>query len=72
MVATPLAVNNLLYILVILTTDQNAEKSGQAFVGACIKMFVVANCLGGVIETGGIQVEMPFNSNSVFHTKNHT
>ena len=32
--------------------------------GACIKMFVVANCLGGVIEAG-IQVEM------YFHTK-HT
>ena len=27
--------------------------------GACIKMFVVANCLGGVIQAG-IQVEMCF------------
>ena len=27
--------------------------------GACVKMFVVANCLGGVIEAG-IQVEMCF------------
>ena len=24
--------------------------SGQAFVGACFKMFVLANCLGSVIE----------------------
>ena len=32
--------------------------------GTCIKMFVVTNCLGGVIEAG-IQVEM------CFHTK-HT
>ena len=37
--------------------------------GACVtvKMFVVAICLGGIIEVG-IQV---FNSNYVFHTKNH-
>ena len=34
--------------------------------GACIKMFVVANCLGGVIEAG-IQVEM-LNTLTICHT----
>ena len=34
--------------------------------GACIKMFVVANCLGGVIEAG-IQVEM-LNTLAICHT----
>ena len=33
--------------------------------GACIKMFVVANCLGGVIEAG-IQVEMGFLEATLF------
>ena len=32
--------------------------------GACIKMFVVANCLGGVIEAG-IQVEMYFHTKKI-------
>ena len=39
--------------------------------GACVKMFVVANCLGGVIEAGIQGRDVLFNSNSVFHTKNH-
>ena len=33
--------------------------------GACIKMFVVANRLGGVIEAG-IQVEMGFLTATLF------
>ena len=33
--------------------------------GACVKMFVVANCLGGVIEVG-IQVEMCFLTATLF------
>ena len=32
--------------------------------GTCIKMFVVTNCLGGVIEAG-IQVEMCFHTNTL-------
>ena len=39
--------------------------------GTCIKMFVVVNCLGGVIEAG-IQGDVLCNSNSVFHIYQNT
>ena len=37
--------------------------------GVCIKMFVVANCLSGVIEAG-IQVEMCFLTATLFSILN--
>ena len=42
-----------------------SSKCGQAIVGVCIKIFVVANCLGGVIEAD-IQVEICFLTETLF------
>ena len=39
--------------------------------GACITMFVVANCLGGVIEAG-VQVEMCFHTKHTSYLSNHS